>query len=118
MGGRSCALQRQLSGLAAQFLNGDRGDFCAALFDFMPGTTSNQRLYEATGNFTGIVTALRHGHLFAKEQQSQQEVFISRANVAVDSWSQLTEGCRVSFRLAFNFRGPVGFDCLIHSQLL
>jgi Tfp pilus assembly protein PilF len=70
-----------------------------------------QRLYEIEGVCHGLVSAIRHTNLFAKELRSQLAVFISRASVPNDVWSQLTEGVRITFRLAFNFKGATGFDC-------
>ena len=72
-----------------------------------------QRLYEADASFFGLVTAVRHSHILVTEQKSQLTVFIPHENVKSDIWKQLTEGSRVKFRLAFNFRGLLGFGCEI-----
>lgn len=70
-----------------------------------------QRLYDANGMFSGIVTGIRHSHLFVKESKSQHIVFVPRENVKADAWRKITEGTKVNLSLAFNFRGPIGFDC-------
>jgi len=72
---------------------------------------SGQRLYEAPGEFLGIITRLRQSHVFVTESKSKQIIFIPRHGIKATDWRQLTEGVKVKFKLAFNFRGPIGFAC-------
>lgn len=95
-----------------------KGDYEEARIEFLNLRNSRgapyafgQRLYEAPGTFSGTVTEIRNSHIFVKESKSLQTIYIPRTNVKPRSWSRLAQGGKVSFCLAFNVRGPIGFDC-------
>jgi tetratricopeptide (TPR) repeat protein len=97
------------------FLNGDyeesRKEFQSLRNNRGAPYFFGQRMYEAPGAFNGHVTGVRHSHIFVKESRSQNIIFVPRENVKVESWRRITEGTKVKFGIAFNFRGPIGFDC-------
>src|SRR5439155_24798882 len=99
----------------ALFLNGDYEEARKQFQELRAnkGATyfSGQRLYEAPSEFHGIVTGIRQSHIFVAEAKSKQIIFIPRSAVKAAEWRHLTEGVPVEFRLAFNFRGPIGFAC-------
>ncbi len=99
----------------ALFLKGDyeeaRKEFASLRNNKNAPYVFGQKLYDAGVAFTGSVTALRHSHVFVTETKSQQSIFVPRDNVKAEHWRQLTEGSKVKLRIAFNARGPIGFDC-------
>lgn len=72
---------------------------------------AGELLYEAGEIFSGVILSIRHSHIWVRENDSTQHVYIPKCNVEGDQWMQFTEGARVRFKIAFNVRGPIGNKC-------
>jgi SIR2-like domain len=105
----------QLRYCRALFLNGEyesaRREFQSLSVNKGTPYVPGQRLYGAPEAFYGLVTGIRHTHVLLREINSQQPIFVPRERVSSAAWKHLTEGTKMKFRLAFNFRGPIGYDC-------
>lgn len=74
---------------------------------------SGQRLYEASGRYFGTVVRIRSSDLTVEESESGIWVHIPNDCTSGNLLEIVVEGSRVSFGMAFNFLGLIGFECQI-----
>lgn len=57
--------------------------------------------------FSGTIRTVEASYGFLTRDQLSDDIFIYRFNEDQDLWDSLTRGKRVSFEMAFNYRGPI-----------
>lgn len=68
--------------------------------------TRDRLLYPITTRFTGEIDKFEASYGFIARDGDRQWIFFGRDNVKPEIWKVLERGSRVSFEIAFNFKGP------------
>ncbi len=96
------------------FINGD-GQTSQRIFeDLSRVKISNeirtQPLYPLQQRFVGAIARMEASYAFIKRDGDAVWIFLNRSTMGSEIWNTLEIGVRVSYLIAFNFRGPIATD--------
>ncbi|MEI6076454.1 MAG: SIR2 family protein [Verrucomicrobiota bacterium] len=72
--------------------------------------TKGKLLYPLDGEYRGAVIRMEGNYIFLSKDGTNEHVFVHRNNIPDAVWSVLSVGTRFTYKIAFNFHGPGGYD--------